>query len=504
MFYYLSDTLLHYTTPRQFPISSFKTLPLTILIFPAELFSFLFAMYFVYNLLTDKYRPPRANPLLNRSNTPVALLVPVYHEPYEIVDRTLLACSKVIWKGGTHIYLLDDSTNPESKLQMAQLARKYNATIVRRTDRVGYKAGNLNNAVKNAIKEPFFAIFDSDQAPEPEFLEETMDQFSDTTVGFVQTPQHYIQDKTILQRAAKIGTNIFYHTQCLSKSNDDAIPYCGTNLVVRASVYRAVGGFSYYTSTEDIDLGLKMNSRGFKGVYIPKILVHGFSPPDFKAYSSQQYRWANGNLAILRENFLNLLRGNFPLKYQVHMFFTLGWWLIGIVTLIYMIVPVISLFLGLGTHHTWLPSWLIILLFFNTLLGISMIYVALHNRVLNEKVTFTDALLQYSLITNTSFLYARAAWNALVMKKYIGFVRTDKTGSNVGIRPILINLILGAILFAASIYALFRGLQGGEMQQIRTFIPVSLWLLFYSIILISSILFIGNDAPAPKMQGVKK
>ena len=498
MTYYFSNTLIHYTSDRQFPIDSFKELPLTILIFPAELFSFLFGMYFVYNLTTDTLRSKKQITLIGKENIPVALLIPVYHEPKNIVDRTLLACSKVNWKGKTQIYLLDDSTNTESKEQMSKLGKKYGAIVVRRADRVGYKAGNLNNAIKNVVKEPYFVIFDSDQAPEPSFLEETMDQFTDPNVGFVQTPQHYIEDKNLLQRAAKIGVNIFYHTQCVSKSNDNAIPFCGTNVVVKTEIFKKVGGFSYYTSTEDIDLGIRINSEGFRGVYVPHILSHGFAPPDYKAYSSQQYRWANGNLAILREYGLKILKGNFPIRYQIHTFFTLGWWLIGLVTLLYITVPLLSLFFGLGTHHTWLPSWLLVLLFFNVALGISMVYVSLNSRVDNEKVKFSDALIQYSLITNSSFLYAKAAFNALILKRYIGFVTTDKKGSSVGLRPIMWNLILSGICFVSSIYALYKGFLGGDIQQIRTFIPLSLWLLFYSAILMSSILFIGENQETKK------
>ena len=67
MLYYLTNTLIHYTTDQQFPIDSFKRLPLTALIFPAEMFSFLFAMYFVYTLFADRHRAPTPMPVWNRS-----------------------------------------------------------------------------------------------------------------------------------------------------------------------------------------------------------------------------------------------------------------------------------------------------------------------------------------------------------------------------------------------------------------------------------------------------
>jgi cellulose synthase (UDP-forming) len=491
--YYLSNTAIHPTTPRQFPINSFVRYPLSIPIFLAETFSFLFALYFLYNLFTDKYRPPKPAPLPRKPA--VALCIPVYNEPYEIVERTLEACARVRWPQKT-IYLLDDSTDEQSIKEMRMLAKRHDAVLVRRSERDGYKAGNINNGVATAVKEEYFVIFDSDQAPVPEFLEQTMDQFTDPDVFFVQTPQYYINDDTPLRRAAKIGTNIFYQTQCVSKAKDGAMPFCGTNVVVRTSMFKELRGFSYYTSTEDIELGLRANAKGWHGVYVPQVLVHGYAPPDWRAYRSQQYRWANGNLAILRQNWKELLWGDYSLLYQMHTFFTIAWWFIGLATLIYILVPIISFITGQPTHHLWLPNAMIFLLYVNVMSGIMMIFASLSSRVEGDDITLFDAFLQYSLIVNSLFIYSKAAVNA-AMRRYIGFVRTDKSGTSApGLGDVKWNLMLGALCFVISVYALYQVSIASSVQQVRTFLPISLWLLFYSVIMASSILFV-HDTPAP-------
>lgn len=496
MTYYLSNTLIHFTTARQFPINSFIRFPLTLLIFPAEVFSFLFSFYFIYLLFSDRYKHEIPKNEMKSIKTEVAVLLPVYNEPAEIVERTLNAAKNIKWNSPVNVYILDDSDNSKDMENINLLGKKYSSKIIRRPDRKGYKAGNINYAFQNAIKEDYFVIFDSDQAPKKEFLEEAMPYFNNEQIAFVQTAQDFITDGTPLSRAAKIGTNIFYFAQCSAKAQDGAMPFCGTNVIVKSEVFRKVGGFSYYTSTEDIDLGIRMNAEGFRGAYVSKVLAQGYTPPDFKAYSSQQYRWANGNLAILKEYWLKLIGGNFPFRYQMHMFFTLGWWLIGLVSLIYVIVPILSITFGLGTHHTWLPSLLLAFLFANVIIGISMIYVSLNKRVENEKVTLLDVFLQYSLITNSMFIYARAALNALVFKRYIGFVTTNKKKTSTGISLIKWNLILAVVCFGFSIYALYHALISSEVQQFRTYLPVSLWLLFYSVMLGSSILFIGKTKGA--------
>lgn len=491
--YYMSDSLIHFTTPRQFPSNSLIRYPLSIPIFLAEAFSFAFSLYFLYNLFTDKYRPPKPIPLAVKP--PVAICIPVYNEPYDIVDRTLTACTRLSWPAYT-IYLLDDSKGEKEKNNMQELAQKHNAVLVRRPNNEGYKAGNINNAIANVVKEEFFVILDSDQAPISDFLERTMNHFTDPDVFFVQTPQYYINEKTPVQRAAKIGMNIFYQTQCVSKAKDGAMPFCGTNLVVRTRMFKELKGFSYYTSTEDIELGLRANARGWHGVYVPEVLVHGFAPPDWKAYKSQQYRWANGNLAILRQNWKELLWGNYSLIYQIHIFFVVAWWFIGLTTFVYILVPILSILLQTPTHHLWLPDFVLVLLYANVISGIMMIWVALKSRTELDDITLFDAFLQYSIIVNSVFIYSRAALNAM-RKKYIGFVRTDKAGTTSGLGDVKWNLILSTICFVISIYALYNVAIASSAQQVRTFLPISLWLLFYSVVLASSILFVNDKTPVP-------
>lgn len=484
--YYFSNTIIHFTTDQQFPINSLSKYPLSIPILLAELFSFCFAAYFLYNLFTDQYRPPAAKPLSTKP--PVAILIPVYNEPKDIVERTLQAASEVKWSK-VSIYLLDDSTNEQAKKHMRELAKKYSVIHVTRPDNKGYKAGNINHAIQEVVQEDFFVILDSDQAPHPELLNRTMNYFSDKQVFFVQTPQYYINDDTPLRRAAKVGTNIFYQAQCISKARDKAMPFCGTNVVVRTDYFSSLRGFSYYTSTEDIDLGLRANDHGWYGVYVPEILVRGYAPPNWNAYKTQQYRWANGNLAILTKNYKELTWGRFSLLHQTHTLFTVGWWFIGLATLIYILVPLISLATAQPTHHLWLSNALIGLLYVNAFIGIMLLFVALRSRTEEDHVTLFDAFLQYSLIVNSMFIYSKAAINAL-LRRYAGFVTTNKKDSQESYTDISYNLLLAAVCFIASAYALYQSSIAVTVEHLRTYLPISLWLLFYAVILTSSILFI--------------
>ncbi|MFW6282558.1 MAG: hypothetical protein ACOC1P_00695, partial [Minisyncoccales bacterium] len=121
-----------------------------------------------------------------------------------------------------------------------------------------------------------------------------------------------------------------------------------------------------------------------------------------------------------------------------------------------------------------------------------IIFVSLDRRIEGEKIRIRDAIAEYSLIVNSLFIYSKAAINALVFKRYIGFVRTSKIAEKSNLWVIKWNLLFAVILFGLSLYALYYAMISSEIINLRTYFPLSLWLLFYSLIFFSSIIFVGG------------
>jgi cellulose synthase (UDP-forming) len=83
---------------------------------------------------------------------------------------------------------LDDGKRPA----MEAVAREEGVNYITRSDNVGFKAGNLRNAM-SATSGDFILICDADMHPFPTFLEETLGYFRDPKVAWVQTP-HWFYD----------------------------------------------------------------------------------------------------------------------------------------------------------------------------------------------------------------------------------------------------------------------------------------------------------------------
>lgn len=89
-----------------------------------------------------------------------------------------------------HLYILDDSTEEESKQEVDQFKNRFSpkVTVIRRKNREGFKAGNINHALRHHVTDAdYFAVIDSDGVIPADFLSRSISYFVlDPHIGFVQ------------------------------------------------------------------------------------------------------------------------------------------------------------------------------------------------------------------------------------------------------------------------------------------------------------------------------
>jgi len=118
----------------------------------------------------------------------VTTQIPLYNE-LNVAERIIRCVAQFDYPAGRHqIQVVDDSTD-ETRDLVDRIVAELQAEGVlieacRRDDRVGYKAGALKEAMKTATGE-FFAIFDSDFVPNPDFLKKTLPLFQNEKTALV-------------------------------------------------------------------------------------------------------------------------------------------------------------------------------------------------------------------------------------------------------------------------------------------------------------------------------
>src|SRR5436305_3476868 len=138
--------------------------------------------YLVYLYMSNRHKEPKPGPALDPMPV-VTIQLPLYNEMY-VAERLIEAVCRMEYpRELLEIQVLDDST--DETCEVADLAvRRFAAQgidikYLRRTNRIGYKAGALEEGLKTA-RGAFVAIFDADFIPTADFLVRLMPHFVDS------------------------------------------------------------------------------------------------------------------------------------------------------------------------------------------------------------------------------------------------------------------------------------------------------------------------------------
>ena len=304
--------------------------------------------------------------------------IPLYNE-LNVAERVIRAAAAMDYPAGKHeIQVLDDSTD-ETQLKVDQVAEALrkegkDVTVVRRTKRVGYKAGALEEGTHQA-KGEFLAVFDSDFVPEKDFLKRLVPFFlNDDKVGLVQARWGHInKDYSLFTRTQSLGIDGHFIIEQSARSFSGLyMNFNGTAGIWRKQTVIDAGGWKHDTLTEDLDLSYRAQLAGWKASFVPDVVVPAEIPQTVSAFKSQQFRWAKGSIQTAIKLFPTLLKSKLSFFQKVQAYFHLTHYAIHpfMVTLAILGLPVIlaaesrittGFFVGIGSLMslaTFAPSTL--------------------------------------------------------------------------------------------------------------------------------------------------
>lgn len=237
------------------------------------------------------------------------------NEPIEILENTLRSMIAVDYPHDT--WVLDEGNSAEVR----RVCRKYGVRHFTRYSITYYnqeqgkykaktKGGNYNAWFDNHGKKyDLVAQIDVDFIPKKNFLTDTIGYFRDPKVAFVGTPQVYgNQHISWIARGAAEQAFSFYGHMQKGLCGFDMSLFIGANHIVRSSAHKDINGYSGHI-VEDHLTGMNIYKKGWKSVYVPKVLAVGEGPATWEAYFSQQMRWAYGLIHIFMHESFSLFPG---------------------------------------------------------------------------------------------------------------------------------------------------------------------------------------------------
>lgn len=242
----------------------------------------------------------------------------------EIIDETVSNCSaKVILAyctcndfdgnsllksmrqdyGNFETVILDDSGDEKYKRAIDEFAIKNGVTVIRRKDRKGFKAGNINNYllsenVKNNYD--YVVILDSDEILPPDFIKESLKYFLKyKNVGIVQANHISTRNRNLFMKLFHIGVNSHWPTYQTMKHFYGFSTMLGHGAMISRECYLAAGGFPNLVA-EDLCLSIEARNHGYYVAFAPNIVCEEEYPVDYVAFKKRHSKWTQGNLEFIK------------------------------------------------------------------------------------------------------------------------------------------------------------------------------------------------------------
>ena len=272
-----------------------------VLIFFYSVIQLSLAIAYVRN---KKKQQSRVTPDFDLASAPkVTVQLPMFNEMY-VAERIIETVAEMDYpRDKFQIQVLDDSTDETKDIianKCAEIAALgINIQHVHRTDRTGYKAGALDDAM-DKVEGEFIAIFDADFVPSKDFLLLTIPYFQSDNVGVVQTRWgHLNKDYSLLTELQAFGLNGHFAIEQGGRNvSGHYINFNGTAGVWRRSTIDDAGGWEHDTITEDLDLSYRAQMKGWRFVYLEEVESPAELPITMSALKSQQHRWMKGGAEV--------------------------------------------------------------------------------------------------------------------------------------------------------------------------------------------------------------
>lgn len=236
---------------------------------------------------------------------PVTVQLPIYNERF-VVKRLIEAAVSLDYpRHKLEIQILDDSTD-DTTTRAADLAAHYqqqgiNIHLVHRDNRVGYKAGALENGLHQATGD-FIAIFDADFQPKPDYLRQTVPHFlEEPELGMIQARWGHLNDnESSFTTAQAIALDKHFAMEQTVRHRANLFPkFNGAGGIWRRTCLLDAGGWEDDTVCEDLCLSTRAILRGWRFRFLNDVVAPAELPTSMTAYKNQQARWAKGSFQCL-------------------------------------------------------------------------------------------------------------------------------------------------------------------------------------------------------------
>jgi len=373
----------------------------------------------------NENRKNRGTMALSEKLPSISIIVPVKDEE-KLVRRLLEALFRLDYPAEKfEIIIVEDGSVDNTVEICKEFCRRYpgRVRLVCRPASNG-KPSALNYGLKH-VRSELAAVFDADSVPESNALLNAVRYFEEPSVVAVQGRTHSINvNQSLLTKFVSYEEAIAFETYLLGKDALNLfVPLTGTCYFIRKCAIDEVGGWDDNSLSEDVEMSIKLTSKGYKIKYAPDVWCWQESSSNVAQLIRQRIRWFRGGMELaLKYGKLTakLDRKNVDIEFTLAGPYVFPLCFLGFMIVIYgFFVPVqLDTVFGVIAHVTSLLTIILLLV-----TGAALVYVTKQRKTADLK--WLPFIYAYWIIETFVATYALIQ---IALRRPRKWTKTEKTG----------------------------------------------------------------------------
>lgn len=239
----------------------------------------------------------------------ITFLVPAFNEQNNI-ERCLKSILNLDYpKTKKKIIVINDGST-DNTAKIVRRFKKHGVKLINQKN--SGKSVALNNGMKY-VRTELVACMDADSYAEMDYLKKTVGYFQAPKVGAVTTSIKTDKMDTIARKIQWVEYLASVIMRKLFSILDSQFVVPGAGGIFRTGVLRKIGPFDVNNITEDMEIALRLQSKGYRIENSIDASVYTSVPSDFKTLFKQRMRWYRGYIDNFKTytHLIGLKYGNF-------------------------------------------------------------------------------------------------------------------------------------------------------------------------------------------------
>ena len=197
--------------------------------------------------------------------------------------------------------ILDDSSNFSYIRQIDKFAKAHGVKVVRREDKEGFKAGNLNHYLQGRTDYDYFIVLDSDERIPSYYIKEALKYYAySSKVGVVQAAHKATKGNNLFQSLMGLSVQSNGKICQVMKNFYGSNALIGHGMMISRKCFESTHGFPHVVA-EDISFAVDVKNSGYDVLYAPNILCEEEFPVSYPCLKKRQAKWVQGNVEFMKK-----------------------------------------------------------------------------------------------------------------------------------------------------------------------------------------------------------